>query len=129
MREVIFSGLSYPLEDISEKDKKRYLLHMMEQGNHKSSQSPAENANMLKESYRQEVEKGWMLPILKKILHKLKGVVVIPIGIYTQASIGDKSEHRIKRQTTHDVSFSPPSKQSVNDRLLRKLLTACVYGH
>ena len=35
----------------------------------------------------------------------------------------------MKRRTTHDASFPPPSTLSVNHRMIRELLTECFYGH
>ena len=66
-KEIKSSGLSYTLEDISKEYSPRDLLHMMEQCNQKYDKSHVENANKLREHYRQEVAKDWMLPIPAKI--------------------------------------------------------------
>ena len=45
MRDIISTGLRYPLMEISEKDRKSDLEHMMERGNHRLAQTPIENAD------------------------------------------------------------------------------------
>ena len=129
LKEIVTKGVNYPLETITEKDRKTDLDHMIQRGNHKSAQTPSANASTLISNYQKEVENGWMLPIPAKCLRKLKGAAVIPVGVSTQYTIDAEGQRKIKRRTTHDASFEPPSNKSVNDRLLRDLLTECYYGH
>ena len=102
---------------------------MIKRGNHKSAQTPSANASTLLSNYQKEVENRWMLPIPSHCLHKLKGAAVILVGVSTQYTINADGKRKIKRRTTHDASFAPPSNKSVNGRLLRDLLTECYYGH
>ena len=129
MKKIVTEGLTYPLEEIPDETRKEDLLHMMKRGNHKSAQIPEINAQTLMKNYTKEVKHGWMLPIPKRVLHKLKGASVIPVGVATQFTIDDKGNRVVKRRTTHDASFPPPSKNSVNNRLIKDLLVDCQYGH
>ena len=54
---------------------------------------------------------------------------MIPVGIHTQETIEEDGEMKIKKRTTHDATFPPPSTKSINNRLIRELLTECFYGH
>ena len=83
MKEIIEGGVNYPLEDIPEEEKKTDLEHMMKRGNHLSARRPIENFRKLKENYRTEVEKGWMLPLPARCLRKVRGAAVIPVGVHT----------------------------------------------
>ena len=117
MRWILEEGIEYPLEDISEEERKNDLEYMMRRGNHKSSMEPRVNAETLKENYGTEVRRGWMLPISMRCLQKVRGAGVIPVGKATQYTVDDKGKRKIKRRTTHDASFPPPSNKSVNLRM------------
>ena len=111
MMRIILLGLDYPLVETLEEDTKKDLVHMMARGNHKSAQSPVENPTKLSENCKSQVEKGWMLPIPEKYLPKVNGAAVIPVGVHTQYTIGGDGARKVKRRTTHDTSFDPPSKK------------------
>ena len=57
MEKIISSGVEYPLEEISEEEREKDLLHMIARGNHKSAQTPIDNARKLEENYTSEVKK------------------------------------------------------------------------
>ena len=102
---------------------------MIKRGNHLSARKPRINADTLRMNYKKEVERGWMLPITVRCLKKMKGAAVIPVGVHTQHTIDENGNRKIKRRTTHDASFPPPSSLSVNDRMDRDMLNECFYGH
>ena len=128
MRQIISHGVNYPLTDVTQEEQKADLEHMIRRGNHKSALEKV-NAQKLFANYTAEVERGWMLPLPVKCLSKTNGAAVIPVGVHTQLTIDSDGRRKIKRRTTHDASFSPPSTHSVNNRLIRELLTECFYGH
>lgn len=128
MRQIISHGVDYPLDDISEEEQTADLEFMINRGNHKSAMEP-ESASKLFDNYTAEVERGWMLPLPVKCLKKLTGAAVIPVGVHTQFTVDGEGKRAVKRRTTHDASFPPPSTKSVNNRLIRELLTDCFYGH
>ena len=101
---------------------------MMERGNHKLATSP-QNGQKLIVNYTKEVGHGWMLPIPKKNLYKITGAVVFPIRIAVQHTVNADGRKIMKRRTTHDVIFSPPSNLSVNNQIIRDFLEECFYLH
>ena len=126
---IIEQGLTYPLDTLPENKRKKDLDHMVARGNHKSAEFPEINKQTLMKNYTDETEKGWMLPIPKRSLEKLKGAAVIPVGVHTQYTIDEFGGRKVKRRTTHDASFAPMESLSINERMIRELLTDCYYGH
>ena len=70
-----------------------------------------------------------MLPVTMEYVPKIKGASVIPVGLAPQLTIDANGNKQVKRKTTNDASFNPPSKQSLNERIDRDLLVNCFYGH
>ena len=129
MKEVIQDGLTYPLEPLDPNTQKEDLIHMMGRGNHKSAKTPTANAKTLKKNYQKEVAHGWMLPIPKNKLLKMEGASAIPVGVAIQHTVDCDERRIVKRRTTHDATFSPPSTKSINNRMVKELLAECYYGH
>ena len=128
MQSIVDKGITYQLDSITEKERRADLKHMIARGNHKSASSP-ENITSLLKNYEKEVSYGWMLPVTLESTKKIKGAGVIPVGVAQQLTINDKGKRKTKYRTTHDASFAPPSNKSINDRMMRELLTECFYGH
>ena len=101
---------------------------MIEHGDHKLA-SNRENEPTLVKNYEKEVKHGCMLLVTGESVKRIKGAAVIPIRVAQQSSIDEDSKKFTKRRTTHDTSFSPPSGESVNNRLIQELLEPCYYGH
>jgi hypothetical protein len=61
-----------------------------------------------------------------QILHP----VIAPMGLVEQATINERGEIIDKLRVTHDQSFKPVkgSRQSVNNRVNRAMLTPCMVG-
>ena len=89
---------------------------MLERGNHKSARE-AENEESLLENYEAEVNNGWMFPVTVEYVKKLSGTSIILVGVAKQFTIDSKGARKIKRRTTHDASFLPPSDKSINSTL------------
>ena len=70
-----------------------------------------------------------MFPTTTKSITKLQGAVVIPIDVVQQASMNEEGERYIKRRTTHDASFPPPSGKSINHRMFHDLPEPCFYRY
>ena len=84
MREIISGGVDYPLEDLSEEDRKGDLEYMIIRGDHRSAMKPRENFETLKSNYQVEVQKEWMLPLPTSYLRRVRGGAVIPVGVHSQ---------------------------------------------
>ena len=96
MSDIVAKVVSYPLENISNKEQTSDLLEMIERGNHKSA-SNIENDPTLLKNYTKEVQNGWMLPVKAEILKIIKGAAVIPIRVAQQSSINKMGKKYTKR--------------------------------
>ena len=121
-------GQELPLEEIPEAKRVDDVDWMLERGNHKSAEKP-ENAKDLQKMNNREVQHRWMLPVTVECVKKIKGAGVIPIGVAEQYTMDENGNRMKKKRTTHNALFEPPLKMSINNRLLRDLLTPCFYGH
>ena len=128
MRDIISTGVTYNLEEMSEETRKEDLEYMMRRGNHKSASDP-KNEPTLNKNYKKEVLHGWMLPVTVECIPKLKGASVIPVGVAPQFTIDANGDRKVKRRTTHDASFANNNSLSINDRMNKDLLTNCFYRH
>ena len=62
MRRILEEGVEYPLEDISEEERKNDLEYMMCRGNHKSSMEPRVNTETLKKTMGRRYEEDGCYP-------------------------------------------------------------------
>ena len=69
-----------------------------------------DNMETILKNCEKEVDYGWILPVPIEYIRKIKGVGVITISCATQCIIYGKDHIKVKRQTTHDASFLPPSQ-------------------
>ena len=115
------------MEEYDDKTRLEDLHAAIEKGNNKSALHP-QSIIALQSAYTKEVEKGWMLPVRKDILHKIPGISVIPIGCEEQNTINEKGETIKKRRTTHDCSQALQSGFSVNNAIDKEDLDECLYG-
>jgi hypothetical protein len=115
-QERISNGAEFPLREIADADRIADVHANLARGNDKSAQShEAKLIDMLKE----EVERGWQLPLPKSAALMIKGCEVAPLGMVSQMTIDKKGNARSKLRLTHDQSFNPSrtEKRSVNDRV------------
>ena len=87
-----------------------------------------ENRNTVQKAYINEVLHGWLIPLLRHAIFKIKGASVIPLRMEEQYTINEKGERTIKCQDTHDCTFPFPSGDSINNRTIQDLLEPCIYG-
>ena len=111
------------MESIFEEKTKFSLTHMIDRRNYKSAHTHYANESILILYYTKEVSNDLILPIPVKYLPTSKEASVIPIEVCTQFTIDSEGNRRIKRITIHSASFTPPSNKSVNNQILRELLT------
>ena len=121
MKQIMSTGVTYKLSNLSEEERISDLTHMMGRGNNKSAFDPENEPTLLK-NYQTEVDHGWMLPVTMECVPKISGASVIPVRVAPQFTIDANGDRKVKRRTTHDALFNPPSKQSINDRMDRDLL-------
>jgi hypothetical protein len=124
-QERISNGAEFPLREIADADRIADVHANLTRGNHKSAQGhEARLIDMLKE----EVERGWQLPLPRSAALLIKGCEVGPLGMV--ATIDGKGNAKSKFRLTHDQSFNPSrtEKRSVNDRVAASQLTVARFG-
>ncbi len=123
----ISEGAEFPLREISETDRLADVRANLARGNHKSARGhEAKLIEMLKE----EVGRGWQLPLPREAALEIRGCEVAPLGMVAQTSIDEKGNPIDKLRLTHDQSFSPSGTpgRSVNDRVDTSQLTVARFG-
>jgi hypothetical protein len=127
-QERISAGADFPLREIADADRIANVTAHLARGNHKSAQGhEAKLIDMLKE----EVERGWQLPLPKSEALTIKGCEVASLlGMVAQSTIDEKGNAKSKFRLTHDQSFNPSrtEKRSVNDRVDTSQLTVARFG-
>ena len=79
---------------------------------------------------KEEMEKGWQLPLPNKAALELPGCKAAPLGVVSQWAIEADGSRQPKLRLTHDQSFNATSgeKRSVNDRVITDDLTPARFG-
>ena len=79
---------------------------------------------------KDEVKKGWQLPLPPDAALELPGCEVAPLGMEVQSTIDERGKTQQKHRLTHDQTFSPSGKndRSVNGRVDKTELTAMQFG-
>jgi hypothetical protein len=126
--DIIKHGVTYPLNAITEKDRRADIKALRDRGNHKSAQTE-ENITALQKSFNKEVRYEWVTPLLPECIEDIPGASITPLGVAIQWSIDAAGNRIVKRRTTHDCTFPGPSGASCNKRVITDLLTECTYGH
>ena len=126
-RERITLGAEFPLTPIADTDRQTDLQAILSRGNHKSARGhETKLAVMLKE----EVSRGWQLPLPKEAALELPECEVAPLGVVAQWTIDENGDRKPKLRLTHDQSFNPTrgERRSVNDRVITAELTPARFG-
>ena len=130
MKTQLKDGFEWPVQPISDGDRKEDLCKALLYGNHKSARKEVKR---LMKSLKAKVIKAWQLPLPVDKLHLIPGLIVAPLGDVRQFSVNDEGQRYEKHRTTHDQSFcwgmGAQYKRSVNDRVMIAALTPCEYGH
>jgi hypothetical protein len=109
-QERITEGAEFPLRKISETDRLADVRANLTSGNHKLARGhEAKLIEMLKE----EVGRGWQLPLSRDSALKIKGCKMTPLDMVAQTSIDENGNPIDKRRLTHDQSFSPSGQRDV----------------
>jgi hypothetical protein len=118
---------AFPLHDTLDNNRLSAVRENLAQGNHKSAHIHEQSLmSMLKE----EVERGWQLPLPKETALEIPGCEVAPLGMVVQTTINKEGDLQWKLRLTHDQSFNPKgtSGRSVNDRLDKTIPTPARFG-
>ena len=123
---IITEGADYPFteDSLSEEDLR---IETIEKGHHKSAEI-TEHKRILIDAYEQEVTRGWQIPVTVESLSKLKGAMMIPLGVAKQLAVNDKGEYVDKYRVTHDCSYEYSFGASLNSSVDFEALPDCKYG-
>ena len=125
--ERITDGAEFPLFDISDADRLADVAASLARGNHKSARG--HEAKLL-EMLKDEVKRGWQLPLPKEAALELPHCEVAPLGVVSQTTLGADGTKETKLRLTHDQSFNATRgmRRSVNDRVDVDRLTPARFG-
>jgi hypothetical protein len=79
---------------------------------------------------KDEVKRGWQLPLPKEAALELPHCEVVPLGMVSQMTLGADGTKETTLRLTHDQSFnaSRGMRRSVNDRMVAEKLTPTRFG-
>ena len=125
--ERITAGAEFPLVDIPDAARLEDVTATLARGNHKSSRG---HETKLLEMLKDEMKRGWQLPLPKEAALELPHCEVAPLGMVVQATIGANGTKETKLRLTHDQSFNATRgmRRSVNDRVVAERLTPARFG-
>ena len=114
-----------PLPD--ENARRLDLAEAMAFGNHSGA---TDQPDLLRDILRQEITKGWQIPIPMDRLPYLPGCVLTPLNIVTQDTINERGEIIPKNRLTNNQSMVwTASGTSTNSRVIDERLPPCLFGH
>lgn len=105
MEKNIGTGMKYPLQDISEKDRLMRLNENLSRGNHLI------HANEMKQAlqifFDTELASVFLLPIPLNKVSELPDTEVCPVHVVKQDTIDENNKVKLKLFPCHNLSFSP----------------------
>jgi hypothetical protein len=84
LKSILSEGAHFPLEEISSEERETDLVFHASRGNHKSA---SKNIEILRDIVKEDVERGFAIPLPVTALHFLKGASLAPLGCVQQSSI------------------------------------------
>lgn len=128
LRDVLTQGVDYPFHtEFGDAQLAQELEIMLSRGNHKSSEVPLHKKKLL-DGYIKETNLGWQVPLSLECLRKIKGAMIIPLGVPKQLTVNDDGEYADKFKITHDCSFEYSDGSSLNNSVDFEALPPCEYG-
>ena len=125
MKAFLEEGSKWPLDELSEDERKQDIDDALTFGNHKgASQKP----ELLKKLIGKDVKYGYSLPIPLDSVRLIPGICMAPMNIMAQNTIDEFGRIVPKDRLTHDQSWKWSSGTSVNSRVQKDALQACRYG-
>ena len=125
MEQLLINGSQWPLDEISEEDRKADLHEALAFGNHKGAASKPE---LLKELITADVRHGYGLVIPRDKVARIPNACLAPMNIMHQFTLDAGGNIIDKERLTHDQSFKWQSGTSVNNRVDKSKLQRCMYG-
>jgi hypothetical protein len=126
LKQILTHGASFPLSPMNEIQRNTDLEFHKNRGNHKSA---LKNAEILDKIIKEDVERGFALPLPIHLTKYIPNASIAPLGCQEQETINERGERIPKYRMTHDQSFPGPSNLSVNLRVIQEQLPPCMYSH
>jgi hypothetical protein len=125
LREILENGATFPLAEIPDAERLIDLNFHFKRGNHKSA---TDHHQVLLDLIKEDVERGFALPLPMSILHCIPNASLAPLGCIKQATVDALGNKAFKHRMTHDQSFPGPYNLSVNLRVLQEKLPPIMYS-
>jgi hypothetical protein len=125
MEKTLINGLQWPLNKISEEDRKVDLREALALGNHKEA---ASKPTLLKSLLTEDVWHGYGLVIPRDKLAHIPNAYLALMNIMHQFTLDAGGDILDKERLTHDKSFKWQSGTLVNCRVDKNKLQRCMYG-
>lgn len=126
LKQILTSGSSWQLEDLSEEERLSDLKEAIARGNHKGAKEKQEKLFKLGDK---DVKYGFALTVPTNKLLNIPGICMAPVNIAPQNTIDEFGNIIQKDRLTHDQSFKFGSGTSVNSRTKDESLLPCVFSH
>jgi hypothetical protein len=125
-KELLSKGSQWLLQELPESDCIAKNKEFITRGKHKSALT---YDDVYQEIIKQEIQRGWMLPLPISYINNLQFGELAPVGIDdSQWSKLPDGTKKIKHCLTHDQSFKASVGRSVKNRVIRSDLLPLYYG-
>ena len=127
LRLILDKGINYPLSPLSTSLRKKDLCEALEFKNHKGVKT---NATFITKLLDDDVIHGYSLILPLRVATKIPNGLIAPMNVIEQNTITQFGEVVPKKRMTHNQSkIFDSSGTSVNGRVDKDLLQACMFGH
>ncbi|MGH7954468.1 MAG: hypothetical protein ACREOZ_00755, partial [Gloeomargaritales cyanobacterium] len=125
VKDILQKGITMPLKQLTESERKMDIEYMKSRGNHKST---LRNMQIMRKLIEDDVANGHSLPIPIATIQYLNHVSVAPLGLADQITINELGASVPKYRMTLDQSLVGLSGNSVNIRTIVEELQPCMFG-
>ena len=101
-KSLLTNGSSWPLQELSEDERKRDVEEALEFGNHKQEEM---NPDLLTSLIVDDVTHGFALPLPLEKISRIRGVLIAPLNIASQDTIDEQGNSIPKKRLTHNQSY------------------------
>ena len=98
---------------------------MLERGNHKSAK---DKINVVQQLTKDDVAKGFSIPLPQEIAPMIKNGEVYPVGLVRNHTFDDKGMQIVHYFIAHDLSFPIKKVVAINNRVNKEELLALQHG-
>ena len=125
LQKYLTDGVDYSPAMITEAMRLSNLTAAIHRGNHKSA---SDHPTVLQSLFKDDISHGFFLPISVPSLLQLNGAEMSPLGVVQQSTIDENCSIIPKFRSTHDQSFPPVGRPSMNERIDAEKLLHCNFG-